>query len=333
MNDTKGDVARQTILIGQEDVEALLDMNEALAAVEKSFILKAQGKAVMPCKIYLELPEYGGDFRAMPAFIDDSAGIKWVGVYPENHNYGLPAVMAVITLCHPATGYPVAIMDGTHITGMRTGAAGGIAVKYLARKEASIIGMVGTGRQAETQLMAIRQVLPSITQVKAFSPDEESSRRFVRKMGERLNLDIRPVASVAEAAAADVIVTTTYATGPVVLKEHVRPGTHINAIGADAPGKQELGSSLLSEARIVVDDLEQAGHSGEINLPLARGEISIENIRGTLGDIVSGTIAGRENDEEITIFDSTGLAIQDLVCAKLVYEKASRTGATAFRFF
>ncbi len=333
MNDTKGDVARQTILIGQEDVEALLDMNEALTAVEKSFILKARGKAVMPSKIYLELPEYGGDFRAMPAFIDDSAGIKWVSVYPENHNYGLPVVMAVITLCHPATGYPMAIMDGTHITSMRTGAAGGIAVKYLARKESSIIGMVGTGRQAETQLLAIKEVLPSVRQVKAFSPDEKSCRRFVRKMGERLNLDIRPVASVAEAAEADIIVATTYATGPVVLKEHVRPGTHINAIGADAPGKQELDSSLLSGAKIIVDDLEQAGHSGEINLPLAKGEITIENIHGTLGEIVDGATVGRESDDEITIFDSTGLAIQDLVCAKLVYEKASRTGAVAFRFF
>ena len=333
MNQAEGSAVRQTMLIGQDDVEALLDMSETLAVVEKAFLLRERGKTVMPGKIYLELPEYGGDFRAMPAFIDDSAGIKWVSVYPENHNYGLPVVMAVITLCHPATGYPVAIMDGTHITGMRTGAAGGIAVKYLARRESSIIGMVGTGRQAETQLMAIKQVLPSIRQVKAFSPDEKSCRRFVRKMGERLNLDIRPVASVAEAAAADVVVTTTYATGPVVLKEHVRPGTHINAIGADAPGKQELESSLLPGTRIVVDDLEQAGHSGEINLPLARGEISIANIHGTLGEIVVGAAVGRENDQEITIFDSTGLAIQDLICAKHVYEKASRTGAVAFRFF
>lgn len=333
MNETEGSAMRQTLLIGQDDVESLLDMSETLAAVEKSFLLKARGKAVMPSKIYLKLTEYNGDFRAMPAFIDDSAGIKWVSVYPENHNYGLPVVMAVITLCHPATGYPVAIMDGTHITSMRTGAAGGIAVKYLARKESSIIGMVGTGRQAETQLMAIKEVLPSITQVKAFSPDEESCQRFVRKMGERLNLDIHPVASVAEAATADVIVTTTYATGPVVLKEHVRPGTHINAIGADAPGKQEFDPSLLSRAKIIVDDLEQAGHSGEINLPLAKGEITIENVHGTLGEIVAGAAVGRENDEEITVFDSTGLAIQDLVCAKLVYEKARRAGAVAFRFF
>ncbi len=333
MNEIEGNAVRQTLLIGQDEVKDLLGMSETLRIVEKAFVLKAQGKVVMPGKIYLKLPEYNGDFRAMPAFIDDSAGIKWVSVYPENHNYGLPVVMAVIMLCHPATGYPVAIMDGTHITGMRTGASGGIAVKYLARKESSIIGMVGTGRQAETQLMAIKEVLPSITQVKAFSPDVESRQRFVRKMGEQLNLNIRPVGSVAEAAEADVIVATTYATGPVVLKEHVRPGTHINAIGADAPGKQELDPSLLSGAKIIVDDLEQAGHSGEINLPLAKGEITIENIHGTLGEIVAGAAVGRENDEEVTIFDSTGLAIQDLICAKLVYEKASRTGAVTFRFF
>ncbi len=333
MNETEGSAMRQTLLIGQDEVKNLLGMSETLRIVEEAFVLKAQGKTIMPCKIYLDLPEYHGDFRAMPAYIDGSAGIKWVSVYPENRKYDLPSVMAVIIYCDPNNSYPLAIMDGTYITSMRTGASGGIAVKYLAREDSSVIGMVGVGEQAETQLMAIKEVLPSITQVKAFSPDEESCRRFVRKIGEQLNLNIRPVGSVAEAAEADVIVATTYATGPVVLKEHVRPGTHINAIGADAPGKQELDPSLLSGAKIIVDDLEQAGHSGEINLPLAKGDITIENIHGTLGEIAAGAAVGRENDEEITIFDSTGLAIQDLVCAKLVYEKASRTGAVAFRFF
>lgn len=324
---------RNTLLIGQRDVKELLSMSETLKAVENAFKLKAQGKAIMPCKLYLELPQYNGDFRAMPAYIDGSTGMKWVSVYPNNRNFNLPAVIAMILLCDTHTSYPLAIMDGTYITAMRTGAAGGIAVKYLAKKDSSVIGMIGAGEQAETQLLAINEILPKIKEVKAFSRHEDSRQRFAKKMGEKLNLNIHPVETVEAAADADIIVATTYATGPAVKKEHVRPGTHINAIGADAQGKQELDADLLVEAKIVIDEIEQACHSGEINVPLSKGRIKVEDIYSTIGEVVAGMKKGRENDEEITIFDSTGLAIQDIVCAKIVYEKAKEKGATAFDFF
>ena len=129
------------------------------------------------------------------------------------------------------------------------------------------------------------------------------------------------------------MVTTTYATSPVVLKRHIKPGTHINAIGADAEGKQELEAALLSGARVIIDDLEQACHSGEINVPLSMGQITVEDISCSLGEVVAGMEEGRENDTEITIFDSTGLAIQDIVCAKLAYEKAKGKEVPAFDFF
>ena len=327
------DKAFKTILLSRGEIEQQLSMTEVLGVVENAFKLKAQGKAIMPCKIYLDLPQYHGDFRAMPAYIDGSAGVKWVSVYPDNHRYNLPAVMALIILSDPNDSYPLAIMDGTHITNMRTAAAGGVAVKYLARKNSSVIGMIGAGRQAETQLLAINEVLPEIKEVKVFSLSLEMSQGFAREMGNKLELNIRPVETVEAAADADVVVTTTYGTGPVVLKQHIKPGTHINAIGADAGGKQELEAALLSAAKVVIDDLEQACHSGEINVPLSRGQITVEDIYCSLGEVVAGMKKGRENDAEITIFDSTGLAIQDIVCAKLAYEKAKAKEVPAFDFF
>ena len=325
--------ALNTILLSRGEIEQQLSMKEVLEVVEKAFKLKAQGKAIMPCKIYLELPEYHGDFRAMPAYIDGSAGMKWVSVYPNNRQYNLPAVTAMIILCDPNNSYPLAIMDGTHITNMRTAAAGGVAVKYLAREDSSVIGMICAGKQAETQLLAINEVLSGIKEVKVFSLSLEMSQKFAREMGNRLNLNICPVETVEAAADADVVVTTTYATSPIVLKRHIKPGTHINAIGADAEGKQELEAALLSGARVIIDDLEQACHSGEINVPLSKGQLTVEDIYCSLGEVVAGIKKGRENDAEITVFDSTGLAIQDIVCAKLAYEKARGKEIPAFDFF
>jgi alanine dehydrogenase len=323
----------KTILLSRGEIEKQLAMTEVLEVVENAFKLKAQGKAIMPAKIYLELPQYHGDFRAMPAFIDGSTGMKWVSVYPDNHHHNLPVVMAMIILCDPNNSYPLAIMDGTHITNVRTGAVGGIAVRYLARKDSSVIGMIGAGKQAETQLLAINEVLPQLKEVKVFSLSFETSQRFAREMSHRLKVNIRPTENIDAAADADVVVTTTYATGPVVLKRHIKPGTHINAIGADAEGKQELEAALLAGAKIVIDDLEQASHSGEINVPLSRGQLKLEDIHCSLGEVVAGMKKGRENDGEITVFDSTGLAIQDIVCAKLAYEKARGSDVPAFDFF
>ena len=311
----------KVLLLEAGEVEHLLSMSEVLKAVELAFKLKTEGRTVMPPKLYLDLTEYQGDFRAMPAYIDGSVGIKWVSVYPDNWKYGLPSVIAVIVLCDSHTGLPLAIMDGTYITDMRTGAAGAVAVKYLARKDSSVIGMIGAGRQAETQLQAINEVLPGIKEVKTFDQRREVSQRYAKEMGVKLNINIRLVENVEEAAEADIVVTTTPSRKPIIEKRYIRPGTHINAIGADAKGKQELDGNLVKEAKLVVDDIEQSSHSGEINVPLSDCLIKVDDIYGTLGEIVANLKRGRENDQEITIFDSTGLAIQDIICAKLVYER------------
>ena len=317
-------------VLSRREIEEFLNIGDVLKAVEYSFKLKAEGKVIAPPKLYLNLPEYQGDFRAMPAYIDGSAGLKWVSVYPDNRRYNLPSVMATIILCDSKNGCPLAIMDGTYITAMRTGAAGGVAVKYLARRESSIIGMIGAGRQAETQLLAISQVLPRIDEVRVFDKQKDVSLRYVQEMATKLNINIRLAETTEEAAEADIVVTTTPSRKPIVKKEHIRTGTHINAIGADAKGKQELEVDLLMAAKVIVDDIEQASHSGEINVPLSEGVIKVEDIYGTLGEVIANMKEGRGNDEEVTIFDSTGLAVQDIICAKLVYEKAKERKARTF---
>ena len=251
-------IKNEVLLLNRCEIENLLSMGEVVRAIEHAFKLQAEGRAIMPPKLYLELPEYQGDFRAMPAYIDGSAGIKWVSVYPNNWRYNLPTVIAIIILCDPNTGCPLAIMDGTYITAMRTGAAGGVAVKYLARKDSSVIGMIGAGMQARTQLLAIREVLPKIEEVKVFDQQRENSLKYTEEFKIKLNMNIRPVETIEEAAEADIVVTTTPSRKPIVKKRYIRPGTHINAIGADAKGKQELEADLLIDAKVVIDDIKQA---------------------------------------------------------------------------
>jgi alanine dehydrogenase len=309
------------LILSRRDVKNLLSIEDAIEAVEQSFALAAQNKVVMPSKLYLELPSYSGDFRAMPAYVEGIAGIKWVSVHPGNRYYSLPSVQAMIILNDPATGSTLAIIDGTYITTLRTGAAGAVAVKYLARKDSSIIGMVGAGAQAKMQLIAVSKVMPGIKKIKVYDVRESAREEYVSEMKRIVGCDVRAVNNLEEVSDSDIVITTTPSREPIIKECYIKPGTHINAIGADAQGKQELESSLVKKSRVVVDDIEQAYHSGEVNVPLSEGIIARANIAGTIGEVIIGAVAKRQNDREITIFDSTGLAIQDIICAKSVYQK------------
>jgi len=313
------------MLLSESDVKKLLTVSDVIKATEFAFKSDAEGKTVMPCKVYVDLPQHGGDFRAMPSYIDKSAGIKWVSVYPNNFRKNLATVCALIIYSDPDTGYPLAVMDGTYITNMRTGAAGAIAAKYLAKKNASTLGLVGAGEQAKTQLMATKELFPNIEKVLVFGKDGTDAK-FAQEMGKTLNLNIQAVKSIEEAVKADIVVTTTPSREPIVKSEWVLPGTHINAIGADAQGKQELDPEILKRGKLVIDSWEQASHSGEINVPISKGIIGKEDIAATLGDVVAGFKQARESDDDITIFDSTGLAVQDLSTARTVYDKALKSG-------
>jgi alanine dehydrogenase len=315
-----------TLFLGKKDVLPLLDMKEVIPAVEKAFHQWASGQAEMPPKSYLTVAK--GDFRAMPASLPGSAGVKWVNVHPGNPALNLPTVMAVIILSDPDTGYPLAVMDGTDITAYRTGATSAVASKYLARKDIRTLGLVGAGRQAYTQLMA-HEAIYDLKLVKVYDINEAAVARLIKAFPE-LRVEAR---SLPDTMDADIVCTVTPAHKPVVKKEWVKPGVHINAVGADAHGKEELEPDILNEAVIFVDDMRQASTSGEINVPLDKGLLDPAHIRGSLGDLVAGLKKGRSNDSEITVFDATGLAIEDIACARMIYDKLQgKEGFTRLNF-
>ena len=314
------------LILTQKDVQKILPLGQikkVINAVEMAFSDFSQGIAQMPPKMYLIFKEFDGDLRIMPSWSKKlvMAGTKIVNVHPQNPKKGLLSVMAVIVLNDPKTGMPLALMDGTWITAMRTGAASGVATKYLARKEAKTLGVVGAGFQAITQIAAISKV-KKLKEILVYDIREEAIERLAKILAKE-KIKIKK-GSLEEVCQKDILVTATPAREPIVKKEWIKPGAHINAIGADAPGKEELDPEILKNSKIVVDCLEQAEHSGEINVPLAKGIIKKEDIFGELGEIVSGKKPAREREDEITIFDSTGLAIQDLYTATLVYREAKR---------
>ena len=304
-----------TRILSRKDVARLLSMDLALTAVERAFLAHGRGEARMPSKVYLDLPEHAGDFRAMPAFLDGAAGVKWVNSHPENPvRHNLPAVMGVYVLSDPATARPLAVMDATLLTAFRTGAAAGVATKFLAAGAPRTLGFVGCGVQARFLLDAHRALFSGMELLMS-DVSEAAARRFASEASGR-------VGSVEEAAGCDVVCTSTPVRTPVVRAAWVRGGAHINAMGADAEGKQELDTELLLSARVFVDDLEQASHSGEINVPLRHGDLQVSTLAGTIGQVVAGKIAARPDGGEITVFDSTGLAVQDVALARVVYDAA-----------
>ncbi len=309
----------ETLLLNKSAVKDLLKMPDVIRAVEDAFRALGQGKASMPTKAYLTVEQ--GDFRAMPAAIPGAAGMKWVNVHPQNPARGLPTIMAIIIYNDPETGYPLAIMDATDITAYRTGATSAIASKYLARQDSHTLGIVGAGRQAYTQILAHAELF-DLKLIKVFDLSKTATEKLIDSFPDYPLKEC----SLAKVVASDIVCTLTPSRLPVVKKEWVIPGTHINAVGADAEGKEELEPSILKEAMVVVDDLRQASIAGEINVPISRGLFSITEVYATLSEIIVGKKPGRTDKNLITVFDATGVAIEDVATAKLIYEKTKETG-------
>jgi alanine dehydrogenase len=316
----------KTLILSEEAMKKVLTLEEVTDAVESAFRMKGVGHAQMPPKQYLFLNKYNGDLRTMPAYLEenDAVAVKVVNSHPENRKYGLPTVMATIILVDPKTGAPEAIMGGTWITALRTGAAGAVAAKYLANPNPKTVGIVGAGMQARTQLMGLQFVFESVEEVRVWDLNEKAAIKYAEEMKSKHNQEfIYSVKNVEKAVqGADIIVTATPSRKPLVSAEWVDEGTHINCIGADAPGKQELDPAILINSKIVVDDWSQSCHGGEINVPLAKGIITKRDVWGDICEIVAGLKHGRISADEITVFTSTGLAIQDAATAKIAYQKA-----------
>ncbi len=313
-------------IISEEDVKNALSEKDALRLARETFELIAKKKVFMPPKIYLLLPA-SSDFRAMPAYLETgegqgACGVKWIGVFPHNPAKKLPTVTGTVLLNSPETGRLLAVLEANTITAMRTAATSALASSVMANPSPKILSIVGAGIQAGYQLRAHAD-LYRLDEIRVWGYLPGEAERFCAAHPEYKNL--RPFALIKDCVeSADIIITCTSSREPLVRADWVKAGAHINAIGADAKGKQELEPELLLRARVVVDDWEQASHSGEINVPITEGMLTRSSIYAELSDIVSGAKPGRRTSQEITVFDSTGLAALDIHFSSFIYLRRNR---------
>lgn len=323
------------LILTRKDVMSVIDMKETIDAVRNVYKLKSEGKAVIwPLVNYEFVDEHAAmDIRSGYIKGEQLHGLKMLNNFPENREKGLPPFNGIMMVYDSNTGIPIGILDASYITCMRTGAAGALGVDLLARKDAKSLMILGAGKQAPFQIAATLTLRPQIETVYIVDPlSYDAARNFVANIEEQLknefhfaevNAKFVAVESIEEAVRqSDAIITVTPSRKPLIKKEWLKPGTHLSCLGSDMETKQEIESTISADARVFTDDKAQCIRVGEIELPLKQGVLKEENIAGEIGDVIAGTIKGRENDEQTTLFDATGLYILDLVTAKAAIKRA-----------
>ncbi len=319
-------------IISKEEVKSAISMAQAIETVKSAFAQLSKGHARVPIRTQLGIPLHDGVTLFMPAYLEDTGelGMKMVSVFSGNIEQGLPIINAIVTLIDPETGLPTAIIDGTYLTALRTGAASGAATDLLAKKDARTVAVLGTGVQGRTQLQAVSTVRP-IERVLVFDTRRGAAEKFQQEMveaGPPVPPRIEVAATAKEAVSqADVVCTATTSSTPVFLDSDVRPGTHINAIGSFTPQMQELPAETVARALIVVDSREAAwAEAGDLIIAKKRGLITEASVHAEIGEVVARTRPGRSSDQEVTLFKSVGNAVQDVSVGALVLEEATRKG-------
>jgi len=318
-------------ILREPEIRELISYREAIGAVESAFADFSSGRAVMPGVINLDIDSHQGEVHIKSAYLKGGENyvIKVASGFYRNPSRGLPAGNGVMLLFEAQTGrLRCVLFDNGHITEMRTGAAGAVAAKYLARREANQVGLVGSGSQARYQVRALLEVR-AIRKVRVWSPHPDHAEGYAAEMAAALpDVRFEPVPSAEDAVrGADIVITATPSRAPLVRAEWVSPGTHITAVGSDGPGKQELDVGVLRLAdKIVCDSRAQCARLGEVQHGLAARAITRRRLSAELGEIVLGRKPGRENDIQVTVADLTGLGVQDAATASLVYEKSLAGG-------
>ncbi len=313
-------------IINQKEVEELLTMRECIGLMEKVLMSLAKGEAILPLRSVVALPEKNGRLAMMPSYLANPAsfGVKVISAFPENTATEYDSHQGVILLFEPVYGRLLAIVDATSVTAIRTAAASGAATKILAREDASNLAILGSGVQAKTHLEAML-VSRKIHSVRAWSPNAEHLRDFVQRESDRHGIEIKATKTAEEAIRnADLICTTTSCKEPIVHFDSIAPGAHINAVGACVPSTRELDSNTVARSRLFVDRLESAlNEAGDFLIPKKEGLIDESHIQGEIGEILIGRKKGRTARDEITIFKSLGISVEDLASANFLYEQAS----------
>ena len=321
---------RKTLILSRTDMIGLLTPAEYNSCVEQAYRMHGEGRFFMEPKGHIVLDKYPGEWEAMPSYIEEpeAAACKWVSIREQNREkFGLPTVFSILIYTHPETGFPLAIVDGSYHTLMRTGSSAAVSAKWLARKNSKSLAIVGAGHMAEGALATCNEIF-DWQDVRIWSRSQATLDHFVTEQQPKYeSFSIQTSTTLEDVVpGADVVVTLTPARGPIVKDEWIAPGTHIAAVGADKDGDQELESAILQRARIFVDDIRQCRTDGEINVPLNQGIITEDDIAGEIGQVVAGKMTGRTSDDEITVFDSTGIALQDSATVPLEYERAVAAG-------
>jgi alanine dehydrogenase len=316
-------------VLSRKDLKQLLQMTDVIEAIERGFRQYKTGKCTIPVRMPVKIEKKEGVFLFMPAFLEkeNSFGTKIISVFPENLGLGLSTLQAVYLLNDPATGEFLALMDGILLTAIRTGAASAVATKYLSRKNAETLGIIGAGAQAPFQAEAISKVRP-IQRILVYDKDRKAAEDFSKRVFENLQISIHVMATPRDVVIdSDILVTVTTSKVPVFDGHDLKMGTHINAVGAYTPEMRELDDFTIVSSKIVVDTYEGCmAEAGDLIIPMRSGTLSREKIYADLGEIVLGQKPARMRDDEITLFESVGFALEDLVVASLAYRKAKERG-------
>jgi len=314
-------------ILAREVVRQALPMHQAIETVKGAFAQLSTGQADVPLRLALNVPRHNGVTLLMPAYLrtDEQMAIKIVSVFHENPAQGLPLIHALVVVVDATTGRPAAIMDGIYLTALRTGAASGAATDLLARQDTHIAAIFGAGAQGRTHLEAVCAVRP-IQEAWVYDKEPARAAAYADEMSQRLSLPVRVAETPAEAVhRADVICTATTSSSAVFEDADVRPGTHINAVGAYTPEMQEIPVETVLRAKVVIDHREASlAEAGDLLIPLKQGLITEDHIYAELGEIAAGLKPGRASPEEITFFKSVGVAVQDVAAAGAVLEAARR---------
>jgi ornithine cyclodeaminase/alanine dehydrogenase len=325
-------------LLSRADVQQVLSMQDTIDILDKAFLDLAEGRAEMPQRTPIGVPEKGGLALFMPAYLKGmgAIGAKIVTVYKDNPaKFGLATVLGTILLLDENTGAPIAIMDGGFLTAMRTGAVSGLATRYLARKDARVHTLFGTGGMARAHAWAV-DCASDVEKLILFSLDpKEKQQEFADSLRDVIACEIA-IADDAEAAVgqSDIVTLITSAKDPIVQGDWFKPGTHINGAGSHAPAMRELDVETVRRSKIVCDSIEACkAEAGDFMIPANDGLWSWDAVHGALGEVIGGKCPGRQSDDEITLFKSVGLAIQDISTALAVYSKAEELSVgTLFDF-
>ena len=317
-----------TLLLSRSEVAGLLSIEEYIAAVERVFHLYGDGKTQPPGILGVHAHDGGFHIKAGLLELDRSFFAAKINAnFPQNANrFGLPTIQGVVFLADAQNGYPLAIMDSMEITIQRTGAATAVAAKYLARPDSKSILVCGCGNQGRISVQALSKIF-SFKQVFAYDSDDSRAQRFANELSAELKIAVETTDDLAEAMKhSDICVTCTPSTRFFLKQEYAQPGTFIAAVGADSEAKQELEPALLAQNKTVVDIVDQCASIGELHHAIASDLMSKQNVHAELGEVVAGIKPGRTSSDEIIIFDSTGMALQDVIAASTIYKKAVDKG-------